>query len=427
MSSSIDPAAMRRPGTTSVMATWGALLLLLLLCCITAPAAAQSLPGAPVIGTASSNPVPPGQSASATVTFTAPASDGGSPIPGYTLTSSPGGITSSTSSSPASINGLTLGTSYTFSVTATNGVGTGSPSGASNAVTPRGQQVLAFTNPGDLNFGTNTPLQATSSSSLPVLLVSNTLNTCEIIINTHQVRARAPGICSVTASQPGDGAYLPAPDVTQSFQIVVPGGALSIATTSLPSPIRGTPYTQTIVATSGAPPYTFAVVSGALPANLTLNPVTGTISGLVRGVGAYNIRVRVTDAALQTAERSYAGVVIVPVLTISPATLPTGRVGVPLASTTFTTTGGIGAYTYAITAGALPAGLSLSPAGVLAGTPTAAGTANITVTSTDAYNASASQPLTVVISDAPRWPPMTWPARPPMAIPAWTSPATTAA
>ena len=76
-----------------------------------------------------------GGNAQATVTFTAPSS-GGSPITGYTVTSSPGGITGAGTASPIVVTGLTNGTPYTFTVTATNGVGTGTASTPSNSVTP---------------------------------------------------------------------------------------------------------------------------------------------------------------------------------------------------------------------------------------------------------------------------------------------------
>jgi uncharacterized protein (TIGR02145 family) len=87
-------------------------------------------PDAPGIGTAT------GGDAQATVAFTAPASDGGTAITTYTVTSSPGGITTTGASSPISITGLTNGTAYTFTVTATNSVGTGAASAVSNSVTP---------------------------------------------------------------------------------------------------------------------------------------------------------------------------------------------------------------------------------------------------------------------------------------------------
>ena len=82
-----------------------------------------------------------GGNASATVSFTAP-SDNGSPITGYTVTatdstnSANGGETATGTSSPITVSGLTNGDSYTFTVTATNGVGTSSAGGPSNPVTP---------------------------------------------------------------------------------------------------------------------------------------------------------------------------------------------------------------------------------------------------------------------------------------------------
>lgn len=88
-------------------------------------------PGAPTIGTATAGD---GQ---ATVSFTAPASSGGADITSYTVTSDPGGITATGVGSPITVTGLTNGTSYTFTVTATNDIGTGAASAASNSVTPQ--------------------------------------------------------------------------------------------------------------------------------------------------------------------------------------------------------------------------------------------------------------------------------------------------
>jgi hypothetical protein len=72
----------------------------------------------------------------ASVSFNLPASDGGSTITGYTVTSKPGGITGTGTGSPIPVTGLTYGTAYTFTVTATNEIGTGKASSPSKSVTP---------------------------------------------------------------------------------------------------------------------------------------------------------------------------------------------------------------------------------------------------------------------------------------------------
>lgn len=89
-----------------------------------------TFPDAPTIGTATAG------NAQASVTFTAPASNGGSLITGYTVTSSPGGFTGTGVSSPITVTGLTNGTAYTFTVRATNTQGSGPASSASNSITP---------------------------------------------------------------------------------------------------------------------------------------------------------------------------------------------------------------------------------------------------------------------------------------------------
>src|SRR5659263_228824 len=97
---------------------------------VTVTVAPSIVPGAPTIGTATAG------NAQATVTFTAPVSDGGSAITGYTVTSSPGGLTGTGTASPIIVTGLTNETAYIFTVTATNAIGTSVASSASNSVTP---------------------------------------------------------------------------------------------------------------------------------------------------------------------------------------------------------------------------------------------------------------------------------------------------
>ena len=94
------------------------------------PTTTSTVPGAPTIGTATAG------NAQATITFTAPISNGGTAITGYTVTSSPGSKSSSGTASPITITGLANGTAYTFTVTAINAIGTSVASSASNSVTP---------------------------------------------------------------------------------------------------------------------------------------------------------------------------------------------------------------------------------------------------------------------------------------------------
>ena len=93
-------------------------------------ASSATAPGAPQSVTATAT------NGSATVSFSAPASDGGAPVTSYTVTAAPNGQVVSSTGSPIVFSGLTNGTTYTFTVQATNAAGTGVSSAISNSVTP---------------------------------------------------------------------------------------------------------------------------------------------------------------------------------------------------------------------------------------------------------------------------------------------------
>ncbi|WP_198412541.1 fibronectin type III domain-containing protein, partial [Nocardioides mangrovicus] len=94
------------------------------------PTGPVTTPGAPTGVSASAG------DAQASVKWTAPSSNGGSTITSYTVTASPGGKTATSKTTSATVAGLSNGTAYTFTVTATNSAGTGAASAKSNSVTP---------------------------------------------------------------------------------------------------------------------------------------------------------------------------------------------------------------------------------------------------------------------------------------------------
>ena len=181
--------------------------------------------------------------------------------------------------------------------------------------------------------------------------------------------------------------------VTANLSITV-NGPLAFTTTSLPSisPTGGLQvgYQQVIYAQGGVGPFTFTVLSGTLPPGVTLGGGFGVPFGTEgisiggfgppSGSGTYTFTVQVTDSLGDTATQQLSITVItataVP-LQITTTSLPNGIVGTAYTAS-IAATGGNEQYTFSFT-GALPRGLTMSSAGVITGTPLAAGTSNFTV------------------------------------------------
>jgi hypothetical protein len=183
---------------------------------------------------------------------------------------------------------------------------------------------------------------------------------------------------------------------TGTFALVV-GTGFSITT---PSPLTpgavGVAYSAQINVTPTTPPYSFSISSGALPVGLSLS-MSGALSGTPTTANTYTFTITATDGAGNTASQSYTLVIGAPPITISPATLPAGTVGTPY-SQKLTATGGAGGYAFALGAGALPGGLTLSSSGLLSGTPTAAGAFNFEVSVTDSKQVTVTQPFQLIIN-----------------------------
>ena len=152
----------------------------------------------------------------------------------------------------------------------------------------------------------------------------------------------------------------------------VPSATLAIITGSgtLPSGAVGGPYSTTLNGFGGFSPTSWSVSSGALPTGLTLDSSSGTISGTPTQAGTFNFVVTLTDSSPtpSTAFRALSINIVSP-LAISTTGLNDGAVNSPY-SQTLTATGANGTLTWSVKSGILPAGLSLSAAGVISGTPT---------------------------------------------------------
>ena len=164
---------------------------------------------------------------------------------------------------------------------------------------------------------------------------------------------------------------------------------LGIGVQTLAAGTAGTPYSQKLAGDpGGTAPFIFTVTSGLLPPGLTL--LGDTISGTPTKAGSYTFTVSATDANTLTGTGTVTITIAWPTLTVAPASLGKAVEKVPY-RVVLTTTGGVAPYTYTLAGGALPAGLSLSSTGVIAGTPTGpAGDFSFTVGITDANGAPAT-------------------------------------
>jgi hypothetical protein len=276
-----------------------------------------AVPGAPTIGTATAG------NARAQVSFTAPVSNGGSAITGYTVLSSPGGLTATGTSSPIAVTGLTNGTAYSFTVTATNGIGSSNASAASNSVTPSASptatQVIASTiltqNHTATAFtpvtgsGGTTPLAYSVSPSLPFGL--SMAAATGAITGTPLVTSSATTY-TVTVTDSNSAT------ATATFSLAVLAPTVALAPTTLPAPVIGAAYSQTITASGGTAPYSYAISAGALPPGLSLS-AAGALTGTPTGVGTFSFTVTATDVHNFIGSRAYSFTIAAPTIALTPA------------------------------------------------------------------------------------------------------------
>ncbi|MER7577628.1 putative Ig domain-containing protein [Streptomyces sp. NPDC126514] len=196
----------------------------------------------------------------------------------------------------------------------------------------------------------------------------------------------------------------PAQEATATLNVDVhEAGSVFVATNALPSGVVGTTYEQALQAEGGSGAYTWTVTEG-LPKGLKLDS-GGTLSGTPEEAGeSFTFTVTATDTSTPKLSGS-AGLELTvtdppPKPIITTVSLPQATTGASYEQT-LQAEGGTDPYAWSITEGQLPEGLELDPAaGVITGTPAAAGTTSFTVTATDANGQQDTQQYTVITSAA---------------------------
>jgi len=176
--------------------------------------------------------------------------------------------------------------------------------------------------------------------------------------------------------------------ITQDITIVINAApTIVVNPVTVPGGTVASAYSATISGSGGTGPYTFTISAGALPAGLSLNANTGSLSGTPTAGGTFNFTVKATDASSSpgpfNGTQAYTLAVAAPTITLPATILSDATLGAAYSAALNPASGGTSPFTYAVTSGALPPGVSLSSAGALSGTPTAAGTYNFSVTATD--------------------------------------------
>jgi hypothetical protein len=241
-----------------------------------------TVPNPPIIGTAT------GGNTTATITWTAPVNNGGSPITGYTVTSNVGGFSATTTSTSATVTGLTNGNTYTFTVTATNAAGTSGVSGSTNPITlalfapdapnnvtssiGNGQVTIMWQAPAN-NGGTPiTGYLVTSTNGLSLL----TTDTTVVIPGLNNGVSYSFSVAAINAIGTGAPAYISATPATvpDSPTNIVASAGNSTATINWTAPANN--------GGSAITSYTVSSNIGGFSATTTNTSVT--ITGLINGV-----------------------------------------------------------------------------------------------------------------------------------------------
>jgi hypothetical protein len=264
---------------------------------------------------------------------------------------------------------------------------------------------LVLTGCGMVSGGSGRPVMGIATTSLPSAVQGVSYST-----TLQAIGGKAPYTWSMAGAMPtgvgfnsnGSIAGTPTALGTSSFSVQVTDSSspqlsaqlplsitvnpvLSITTPLLPSGLIGNAYKTKLKSSGGTPPVSWGMVSGALPAGLTMD-AGGTISGTPTTAGISDFTVAATDVSTtpQVQQQDFTISIGTPTpLSITTTSLPNGPVNTAY-SATLQSNGGIPPISWSIASGTLPPGLTLDPNfGVISGTPTTVGTTGFTVQAGD--------------------------------------------
>jgi hypothetical protein len=202
--------------------------------------------------------------------------------------------------------------------------------------------------------------------------------------------------------------------VTGNFSVLVNPSTLVVTTSGLPGGALTAPYSASLSAKGGTPPYTWT--AGGLPPGITVSS-SGSLSGTPTSPGAFTVTVTVKDSTGVTATASLGLAIAAAPLKITTTGISPPTLGTAF-SLAFGATGGTPPYTWS--GSGLPAGVTFSSTGTLSGTLGAVGSSSITVTVTDSTGMTATETLTLTVA-LPAAPGVTFTGLPSTANPATQS------